>query len=815
MRGSRLSPPSPPLPRLLPALTLIGGVGIAFEILLVRILSIAQWHHFAYMIISVALLGFGVSGTVLGLMAHRVRGHEAGLFRAGTLALALAVTVCYEASQGIPFETLQIVSRPAKQSLALCTLYIVLTVPFFLVSWCIALGFLLRPRGVGRAYFANLIGSGAGAALSVLALHAIPADRLPYALSAVAFGAFWLVAVPERRWLAAGTCALLALSASLATRGFAPVRTSEYKGLSYALRLPQATVVAEAESPLSRITAIRSPLLRETPGQLGGYPMRELGPLPEQIGLFFDGGSVSPVQRWEGNLRRYAYLDYVTPALGYRLVERPEVLVLGAGGGTEVLSALVHGARHVTAVEVDPGVVELMTGPLSGYSGDLYGRPDVELVVADGRGFLRSRPEARFDLIQLALIDAFSTSSAGVHALSESYLYTVEALELYLSRLSDEGVLSITRWLQSPPRDAIKLFATTVTAARRAGLGDPAVHVAFIRSWNTGTIVVSRRALAAPQLSAIREFARARSFDLAWLTGLRESEVNRYTVLESPVYHEAARRILSEDSERFFEEYPFYVRPATDDRPYFFRFFRWRSLPLLLGQTGRDWLNFVEWGYIVLIATLAQSGLAALALVLLPLLVFGRRSSERPPTGALAVYFGSLGLGYMLLEIAFIQKLVLFLGHPIYAVGVVLAGFLVFSGLGSLYADGEPTSGTRRVRRVVAGLAGLSVLYLIALPPLLEAWSGWRDPARIAASLAILSPLAFLMGIPFPTGLQAICRGGSAGVPWAWGVNGAASVVGATLATLIAVHAGFRVLVLLAVALYALAALSVASLSSR
>jgi spermidine synthase len=801
------------MPRLELAILLIGATGIAFEIALVRVFSISQWHHFAFMIISMALLGFALSGTVLGLMGDRVRGGEQRLLRIGAFLLPVALIVCYEASQAIPFETLQLTTRPG-QWVLLVLLYLTLSAPFFLVSWCIATALLLRPDRVGRVYFANMVGSGLGAVGAVGSLFFVSADAVPYVLAFVAFSAFLLVAGTDRRWLAAGTVFAVAAGASLVLRGPVPIRVSEYKGLSYAMRLPDARIVAQKESPLSRLTAVQSSLIRETPGQVSGYPMERLGVFPEQVGLFFDGGGVSPVHRFDGSLERFAFLDYVTSALPYQLVRDPRVLVIGAGGGTEVLSALAHGAVRVTAVELDPGVPEVID-LLGSFSGGLYGRQDVDLVIAEGRGFLEAHPELRVDVLQIALLDAFNASSAGVHALNESYLYTVEALALYVSRLSDDGVLAITRWLKTPPRDAIKLFATAVEASRVAGIEDPGRHLALIRSWNTATLVISRAPLDAVRTAAIREFAESRGFDVSWLWDLEASETNRFIVLEQPVYYLSAEAILSPDAEGFFRRYPFHVRPATDDRPYFFRFFRWRSLSTLVSLAGRDWLNYVEWGYLVLAATVAQALAAAVLLVLLPLALFRRGREVATGRASLMACFAALGVAFMFLEIAFIQKLMLFLHHPVYAVSVVLATFLLFAGLGSLYADRRRSRPVRRVMIVVLMLAVLSAIYLVALPPLFRALAGWPAAGRVAVSVAILSPLAFLMGIPFPTCLQAVSDRARGMVAWAWGVNGAASVVGVTVATLVAVHAGFRIVVLAAVLLYFTVPLSLRSMIRR
>jgi spermidine synthase len=790
--------------RLFPAIFLQSAVGIAYEIALTRVFSIGQWHHFAYMIISMAMLGFAASGAVLGLLRERVRGFETEIFRAAALLVPVSLVACYTVSQQIPFETLELASQP-RQIGYLLLLYIVLAVPFFTVSTCIAVAFLLEPRRVGRVYFFSMLGSGIGAATIVGLMFAAPVAALPYFLAAAAAVAFLFSSLNARAWLAGGLAILIGAAALVAAFGTTPVRISEYKGLSYALRLPDAKVVVRARSPLSELTAVSSELIRETPGQISGYAMSEHGALPEQIGLYFDGGAVSPVHRFDGSLAPFAFLDYVTSALPYQLVARPRVLVIGAGGGTEVLNGLLHGAIGVTALEVDPSVVSVVSEALSGFSGGLYRRSDVRVVVAEGRGFLESHPDS-YDVIQIALLDSFSTSAAGLYALSESYLYTREAVALYLDRLSERGVLSITRWLKTPPRDAIKLFATAVEALEASGAEAPWQHLVFIRSWNTATVVVSRSPLTESQVRSIRDFAEARGFDRVFHPGIDETEANRYTVLDQAIYYRTARQILFGERQRLFRDYPFYVVPATDGRPYFFRFFKWRSLPALLDALGRDVVNFLEWGYLILALTVVQAALASLAFVLLPLGLFGNRASGG--RGWTVLYFGGLGLSYMFLEIAFIQRFMLFLAYPLYAVAVVLTAFLLFSGLGSLFADrrsggrGAVMPAARLVGLAVAGITASVALYAVVLPTVFGASAAWPDAWKIVISLLLLAPLAFLMGIPFPAGLQLVSDRRDLLVPWAWGVNGATSVVGAALAALAAVHIGFGGVIAIAVAVY-------------
>ena len=430
------------------------------------------------------------------------------------------------------------------------------------------------------------------------------------------------------------------------------------------------------------------------------------------------------------------------------------MLVLGARGGAEVLRALYHDAGSVTAVELNPEVVELLHGPYAAFAGALYDRPEVRLVMDEARSFVAADTE-RYDLIQVALLDAFGTG--GLHALNESYLYTVEALGEYLSHLRPGGMLAFTRWLRVPPRDSLKLLLTAATALERAGVAAPEQHVLMIRGWKTATLLVARQPFQAARIQALQDFAASRGFDLAWYPGIQESEANRRHWLEGAPLYRGARALLGPEREAFLADYKFNLHPATDDRPYYFHFFRWRTLPELLGLAAGGGLAQLEWGYLVLVATLVQALVAGVVLILLPLLLGGQQLPAWQ-RGRVFGYFTAIGLAFLFLEIAMIQKFVLFLGHPLTAVAVVLAGFLVFAGIGS--------GASRRLdpaRGLWPPVAGIIVLGLAQLP----------DPVLL---------------------------------PWAWGINGCASVVSAVLAVLLAMAMGFRGVVLLSLGLYGLAA---------
>ena len=536
--------------------------------------------------------------------------------------------------------------------------------------------------------------------------------------------------------------------------------------------------------------------------------MAAVGP-PAQIGLFTDGGAPTAITPADADLR---YLEAETAALPYHLVGQPRVLVLGAGGGAEVLRALHHGASAVDAVELNPDVLAIVRDVVASAPGAAWEGESVRTHVADARSFA-ARSSEQWDLIQIALVDSFSAAAAGVHALDESLLYTVEAFGTFLDRLAPGGVLAVTRWLKLPPRDSLKLLWTARQALEARGDADPASRLVMIRGWKTTTLVIGARPFGEDAIAGLRAFADSYAFDLVWHPGLAAGDTNLYNRLAEPDFHRGAAAILGPDPEGFAARYKFSLRPATDDRPFFFHTLKWGTLPELLALRAQGGLPLVEWGFVILVATLVQGAIAAALLILLPLLALRRRRTPGAPTQAPArwrvvLFFASLGLAFLFIEIAFMQRFAVFLGHPLYAIAVVLAGLLVFAGLGAGAIDRLARLAGRWPPITLAAVAIIVVggIYVGLLPWVFEAAQGWPVAARIAVALALLGPIGFLLGMPFPLGLKALGNRAPSLVPWAWGINACASVVSASLATFIALHVGFTPVLGCALVLYALAA---------
>ena len=833
------------------SIALLSGSIIAYEITLVRLFSIAQWHHFAHMIISLALLGFGASGTVISfaqrwLMLSDAKSRVAGsrfhtVYTICGLIYSISVVGCFALHQYVPFNPLTLVWQPS-QTLSLFALYLILSVPFFFGATCIGLALLRFTEKVNRLYFFDLFGSGVGALGIIFIMYLIrPAQNLTF-ISTIGFCSVLIANLGSWRAIRWRRIVLITgfACAFIGYLLFNPVsiKISPYKGLSSTLNFPDAEILSERHSPLGVLHVVRSKLIRAVPGLSLGTQH----PIQPQLGLFTDADGMTAITDFGGDLSKLAYLDDTTSALAYHLNQRPRALVLGAGGGGDVLNALYHDAASVDAVELNPQVIELVEGKHGDFAGHIYA-PDspypVQVHVAEARGFVRSTAK-QYDLIQIALLDSVSASAAGTHALSESYLYTVEAISDLYQHLTPDGVVSITRWLKTPPRDMIRLFATAVESLERIDGAVPAQQLAMIRGWRTGTLLIKNGPFQSHDRAAIQNFCRERSFDVAYYPRMPESEANRYNQLAEPIYFLAAQAILSNDRKQFYEKYPFDIRPTTDNRPYFFQFLRLGSLIQMIRTIGRSAIPFIEWGYLLLIATLIQAVLAGLVLILVPLFFLKRtgegsvgasssqpadpdnsvaRREPRPPSPHRSPftawrvfgYFLSLGAGFMFIEIAFIQKFLLLLANPTYAVAVVLCAFLVSAGLGSLFSlklrktikRGRNLLRRRNPISVAIGmLSVIALLYLQLLPPIFHRFLASPDVLKIFVSIVLIAPLGFFMGMPFPLGVDLMRRHNPNLIAWAWGINGYASVVSAILATCLAIAFGFNIVILLAIGIY-------------
>lgn len=792
------------------AIALLSASALAYEVLLMRLFSIVQWHHFAYMVISLALLGYGASGTFLSLTQKWLIGRFGPAFCANIGLFGISAVGCYLLAQQVPFNP-ETVLWDWHEPVRLLIMYLLLAVPFFFAANAIGLVFISFRTQVARAYAADLLGAGLGS-LCVIGLLTIslplPALGIIAALGLLSLlVAAWELRLAQHTLLSVGAICL-AVGLMLITQQ-AELEHSVYKSLPQTLQIAGTEIIDERSSPLGLLSIVESKQLplRHAPG----LSLMARHEPPEQVAVFTDGAGMTVINNGNAPEPAYSYLDQLTWALPYHLFKPQQVLVLGAGGGTEVLQARQHDVAEIDAVELNPQLIEIIRQRYGDFSADLYDQPGVNLHIAEARGFVASR-DKRYDLIQLPLLDSFATSSAGLYALNESYLYTVEAMNTFLAHLKPNGYLAISRWINLPPRDTLKLFATAVSALQQAGIDEPGQRLILIRGWQTSTLMIKNGEVTKDEIEAVRQFAAARAFDVSWFPGIQAEEINRYNQLDQAHFYNATRALLGPQRATFLKQYKFNLIPASDDSPYFFQFFKWQTLPELMALRSRGGMPLLEWGYLVLVATLVQAVLASAVLILLPLVALKRRSMKPShfQKHRVLIYFSAIGLAFLFIEMAFIQRFILFLHHPLYATAVVLTGFLVFAGLGSAFARRLTQNNQHRrgVWYAVLGISNVSVFYLYALTPLFELLMAWPVLAKIITTLILIMPLAFSMGLPFPLALDRLGRDAPELIPWAWGINGCASVISAVLATLLAIQFGFQTVILAAVVFYLLAAVS-------
>ncbi len=782
------------------AIGLLSASALAYEVLLTRLFSMIHWPGLVGMIISLALLGYGASGTFLSLLGDTLTRHFRLFFALNALLFGLLAWYAFQFAARVPLNPLDLAWN-WRQLAYLLQVYLLLALPFFVVANALGLALRRYRSWVNRIYGSDLLGAGIGSAAVLLLLFLSAPSQALFIVAACGTTA-GIVGVVESMgwrhrplWWLLLPC-LLALISWLAKLELA-VEPADYKDLSQSLTARGAAVLVQESHPLGVVTLLenRQVPMRHAPGLSLLSPFAPPGRAALFVDGDFSGALAAPDQQSD-------YLGYLSSALAYQLVAPARVLLVGAGDATGVEQALALGAEQIDLIEPHPRLLALQQAQLE-HNRAFAGR--VSFYPRTLRSHLR-QPHTRYDLIQLTVGEGLG-DAGGLNSSQEEYRYTLESLRGCLERLTPNGVVTLTRGLNLPPKDGLKLVAAFNLALRQLGKSEPAQHLALIRGWNTLTLVVALEPLSGAQRQAVRRFSRERMFDLVYLSDLGPEEVNRLHRLARPFFHEGVRALLGEGGERFIDDYRFDIRVTTDDRPYFNHFLRLSRVGELLQQPAGSGLAHLDWGYALLLIALLLALLSSLLLILLPLALLRRRLPAEPGWGRVVLFFSAIGIAFLFIEIAFIQRLQLFLGHPVYAVTAVLAGFLASAGLGSFASHWlAQRFGAHVVLAAVVVTIALWVAQFLWLgPALLEGLGGLPLLARFVFSFLLILPLGLAMGMPFALGLQALGERQPALMPWAWGINGCASVVSALLAALLAVDLGFSGLMLLSAALYLLA----------
>jgi hypothetical protein len=758
---------------------------VSYELALMRIFSISLWYHFAFMVISIAMLGIGASGTVLSVLPGL---KDIRRLPSYALLLAIGIPVSYLLANSVSFDPVQL-SWDRLQLLAIGLYYVILCVPFLCFGMIVSTAYSTLLHNANAIYASDLTGAGAGALAMAWLLSLGGPETSVLIISTLLAAALLFPPAGRTTRLASALLIVVNIAVLSLHPAFFRPRISPYKPFSLAMQMPGARHLGTAYSPYSRVDLFTGPAARFAPGLSFTYRK----PLPEQTGMAVDAGDIYAMTD-ASDSSKLAFVRSLPSSLAYRMGRTDDVLIIEPRAGLALLAAREFGAKTISAIDSNPLALRTMLE---------YGRthalpvPEHQARAGLARTWLAASVRT-FDLIDLSLMGSWPSAAFGF---AEDYRFTIEAFEQYLAHLRSGGFLSLNLYIIPPPRTELRLLTTLSESAEALGITDISRHVAAVRSWDTLTVLVKRSPLTGEDIQRIRTFSREMRFDVVYYPGITPGESNVYIRQPGNEYAEAFQRLLKSDGrERFMADYLFDVRPATDERPFFHYYLKIENIRAIYRVMGEKWHYFIDEGYLLPVLFVQVLVVSAL-LVLLPL-VAQRRTGDAAFTHGhvrALTYFALLGVAYLFVEIAFIQKMILGLENPSSAASTVIASVLIGSGMGSALGGRIRSMKSPRILLV---LAGTVLLYSLLLPGTIGAMSGQSLMIRIVLSFCIVMPAGVLMGIPFPLGISIIGSAAPHLVPWAWAVNGCFSVISPILAIMLALSTGYQFVLLCGAAAY-------------
>jgi hypothetical protein len=755
------------------AVALTTSATLLLELALTRIFSVVFYYHFAFLAISIALFGLGVGGVFSYVVAPGGRIYKKlGLVSLINAVLALGA-VLFVLTRGADIGTFE-----------LAIIYFAIALPFIGSGIIVSLAISETIERVDKVYFFDLLGAAAGCLALVALLNAFGGPNTIIAVS------------------------ILFASAAAIWFGLAGYRMGRiaavFVGLTFTMLL-----IANAGHPFIEVRYAKGLKLRDEQytkwnsiSRIGLAPDKDAGEM-----IFIDADASTAIANFDfdrltpGQIQD---LEHQGPGIPYNLRPGAKTLIIGPGGGWDVSRALASGSRDVTAVEINPIIAtKIMRQKFPQLSQNLYLRPDVHIDIEDGRSFVRRSPD-KFQVIQATLVDTWASTAAGAFALSENNLYTTDAFRDYLTHLTPDGLLTFTRWGFDPPRESLRLVSLAMSALSDLGQAEPWRHVLVGRSggkselhgWGAlDTVIFSRSPLSNADVARARQAFADAHMEAIYLPG-------------DPPRNEFGQLLLAKNPAAWERNYRFDITPVSDNRPFFFYTVQPRDVAAFLLQTNSKSADLkVNVAVPKLFDAMFVSIVAVGIILVLPPLVLGTRLPPERSVRSFLLYFLAIGMGYILIEVALIQKFVLFLGHPTYALTVVIFSMLVSSGLGSYASRKLIADKPANLVKALGVVAVLVALLAAIVNPVLSAGVGLPFFVKVAATVLMLAPAGFAMGLPFPTGLRMLERAHQPSVRWAWSLNAAASVLGSVGALVLALYLGIVETLLIGGALYLFAAL--------
>ncbi|MFQ5491064.1 MAG: hypothetical protein ACE5GE_10110 [Phycisphaerae bacterium] len=760
---------------------------LMLEITLTRVFSVTLWYHFGPLAVSLAMFGLGASGVFIYVLP--------GLFRPAALGRQLSI-ICTLFGISIAaccYVQLQISFNPSLSWSALATLtllYIVTAIPFFLAGLCISLIFTHLPSQIGRLYFQDLVGAGLGCILAVALMSCFDAPTVVL-LAAVAATLGGLCFATTDLNAPLNTIAAVCLAMIVLV-------LADSKLDWYRLNFGKGKVYTHPEYERWNSYSYVGVWPVRSDSRPSGWGLANTwrGAAPRERTIKIDAGAATVITEFDGDLAKVEHLKHDVTSIGHTLFTDHKVLIIGAGGGRDILAALAFGAKEVFALEYNRTVVEAVSRRFAQFGGGVYDLPQVHKIVAEGRSYVR-RSDDTYDLIQLSLVDSWAANATGAYVMAENFLYTKEAFATYFDHLTPDGILSVTRFHVPQAPQLLRVVAIAADVLRDNGIEKPGDHLMVILKGIGGTVLMSKKPFTHIQTRAVANQARRSGFLIGWAPG---------RVLRS----DFSALLNARNPQRLIDSFIFDISAPTDDKPFFFHMAKSaRALRQTYeaAETARAKAWNVKWyGTFVLLAVLVIATAMALLCIVLPL--FLRRADLVGISGKPASlgYFACLGVGFMLVEIPLIQRFTFFLGHPVFALSVVLFSLLVFAGIGSLLTSRMQARSPRSyLQRLLLVLIALLLAYNFLLPGFMDRFIAVSTMGRVTLAVVAMLPLGILIGMPLPLGMRLFGGPAPRLIPWLWGINGACSVFASLFAIALAMTIGFTWTMLTGTGIYLLA----------
>ena len=762
---------------------------LVLELALTRIFSFISFHHFTYLVISLAMLGFGAAGSYLTIREKdnspmtddEFLARNAWLFGLTTIAAVVIIPRIHFYPMDIIFY------RDYSNLLSLLMIVVLTAVPFFFGGTCI--GYIISTSGssVNRIYFADLIGAASGCLMAIVLINYCGGIAACFIIAAVAMVVAALSSANRRRRYLCGVLVTLVLAGVIARTECLP------------LYVPSDKQMFRMEHMVERIkwhVITRLDVTRPIEGYFGfggslSNKYKENGGKPQSVRFIYqDGSNLTGIVQPTPTPRETPSLGYYMQGAPYQLKAGAEALVIGCGGGIDILIGLHHGARSVVGVDINPHTIECIKETYKDFAGGVYQREDVELVLSEGRHFL-GRDRRTFDVIQLSGVDTWSALTTGAYALTENFIYTVEAFDQYVSHLKEDGMLNFSRPYLFPPTETLKLAATALEALERLNTKDSFRHLMILAEkgkpfWtlNWAQTLVKRSPFTREEVERLTAWTESLGYEVVY-----DPYASRAGELETLI------RSTPIEREAFIARYHLNIRPASDDMPFFFNFTKWRDL--LVGKGTKGML-----AQLFLVVSLIQVTVLSALFILYPLYKRKAEVSKRGGRAGIVIYFAALGAGFIIVEIALLQKFMIFLGGPAYSMAVTLFTILLSSGIGSFLSRNLSQRPFKLLAIVIPLLIVITMLHALFLDRIIADLMGLAPLMRGLAAVLLIAPLGLLMGMPFPAGLRYVDTFRRELNPWAWGINACATVLGSTICILISSLLGFNAALVIGAAIY-------------